>query len=487
MSLMTSRRSELEVDLAGVVIDPALIGIIPRSLAFRHDVLAIERRADELSVAVSDETTSEVLDRVRSLSGMRVRVFRASREAIRERLVSAYGESLHDAGDRTDDVPAVRAVEEVHESALRARASDVHLEPAPSGGRMRQRIDGILRSVREYDCDLYARMISRIKVLAGMDVADRRQPQDGRYSIDVRGRSLDIRVSSIPTLHGERLVLRFLDLHARVPGLAALGMPETVFRSFRDAVRAPHGFIVVCGPTGSGKTTTLYAAMSERNVDAQNLCSVEDPVEVRIPGVSQVQVNVRAGLTFSGALRAFLRQDPNVVMVGEMRDEETARIAASAALAGQLVLTTVHANDAPRCVARLRELGVDAATIAATLSAVVAQRLVRRLCLDCREPIIVREGPALLGLEEGSRIFRAAGCPACDGTGYRDRTGIFEMMVLDGTLRDAIAHDAGTVEVRERAALVGFRPMIHHGVERVLAGETTVEELLRVVALESIA
>lgn len=385
---------------------------------------------------------------------------------------------------RGDEAPAVRAVDEIHDLAVRSNASDIHVEPTRQGGRVRQRVDGILVESRVLTAELYVHVVSRMKLLAGMDIADRRQPQDGRYAIERIGRSIDARLSSMPTILGEKLVVRLLDHQARVPTLESLGMPAHMLDRFRRVTHAPHGFVVACGPTGSGKTTTLYAALAERNTDSQNLCSVEDPVEVRIPGVAQVQINPRAGVTFASASRAFLRQDPNVIMLGEMRDEETAAVAASASLSGQLVLTTLHSNDALKAVDRLVELGVSRHTIAAGLSAVVAQRLVRRLCHECRKPFIVA-GPLAheFGVRGGEQAFLPVGCSLCNGSGYAGRVAIFESIFIDDDMRRCIADGLSSVALRELARRNGYEPMLAEGIRRTISGETTFEELRRVLVV----
>jgi type II secretory ATPase GspE/PulE/Tfp pilus assembly ATPase PilB-like protein len=382
----------------------------------------------------------------------------------------------------------VRAVDEIHARAIACNASDIHVEPTGAGGRVRQRVDGILLECKSLTRDLYGHVVSRMKLLAGMDIADRRQPQDGRYAIEHGGRSIDARVNSMPTILGEKLVIRLLDHHAGIPTLESLGMPAEMLARFRNAIHAPHGFVVTCGPTGSGKTTTLYAAMAERNVDSQNLCSVEDPVEIRIPGIAQVQVNARAGVTFASALRAFLRQDPNVIMVGEMRDEETASVAASASLSGQLVFTTLHSNDAPKAIDRFIDLGVPRQTIAAGLSAIVAQRLVRKLCKHCR---VAFDIPAPLltefGLPDGSRAYRANGCRACDNSGYAGRAAIFECVFIDDRMRHFIAERRPSIAIAELARRHGYETMVRHAIRRVVAGDTTFEELRRVLAVDGAA
>lgn len=468
------------IDLASFDPDADAVRRVPRTLALRHDVLSLSSDGNQLTIALPDAHDRDVIDRIRLVTGMHVRAYRAPRDAIRAKLSVLYPES--------NDAPAVRALDEIHDGALARAASDIHIEPAQNGGRVRERVDGILFETRVLTPDLYGQVITRMKLLAGMDIADRRQPQDGRYAIERNGRCVDARVSSVPTILGEKLVVRLLDHHARVPTLSTLGVPHALMNRFQRVLHAPHGFVIACGPTGSGKTTTLYAAISERNLDSQNICSVEDPVEVRIPGIAQIQVNVRAGVTFASALRAFLRQDPNVIMVGEIRDEETAAVAASAALSGQLVLATLHSNDAPKAIERLMELGVARHTIAAGLSAVVAQRLVRRLCEVCRlpyqmSPQLARE----FSIEDGSTVYRAVGCDACMGAGYVGRVAVFESLFIDDELRRLIAHGASSVAIADRACESGYEPMIVDGTRRALGGETTLDELRRVMALGNAA
>jgi type IV pilus assembly protein PilB len=477
-------------DVAGVVLEPDALRRIPRTLALRHDILSLWSEGNQLTVAVPDVNDPEAVERVRLVTGMHVRAIRAPRDLIRARLKEAYPPEQPDPKARVqmhrgDEAPAIRALEEIHALAISVGASDVHVEPSRSGGRVRVRVDGILREIRALPGELYAQVVSRVKLLAGMDIADRRQPQDGRYSIEAGRKSIDARVSSVPTILGEKLVLRLLDHQARVPTLDHVGMPQEYRERFCRLIQAPHGFIVVCGPTGSGKTTTLYAAMAQRNVDSQNLCSVEDPVEVRIPGIAQVQVNPRAGVTFASALRAFLRQDPNVIMVGEMRDQETASVAASASLSGQLVLTTLHSNDAPKSIDRLIELGVSRHTIAAGLSALVAQRLVRRLCAHCRFLQPVDDFVAAeFCLPDGTPVYTAGGCTRCSGTGYVGRAALFECVFIDDMMRGLIANGGSSVALAVMARERGYRPMLAHGIRLALAGETSFEELRRVLAVE---
>jgi len=386
-----------------------------------------------------------------------------------------------DAAAVAGDEPAIRTVDEIFDSAIRARASDVHIEPFAGGGRVRERVDGILRESRRLSARLLPRVLSRIKLLAGMDIADRRLPQDGRYAVERPGGSIDARVCSIPTIEGEKLAVRLLDVHARIPALEALGMPPAMAARYRALIHAPAGFVVVCGPTGSGKTTTLYASISERNVSGAQICSIEDPVEIRIAGVAQVQINVRAGLTFGAGLRSFLRQDPNVISIGEMRDVETASVATSAALCGQLVLTTLHSNDALCALDRLVELGVSPRGVGAAISGIVSQRLVRRLCTRCKRAARAGPGSQRFGVPPDAVVAEAAGCERCDGTGYRGRKGVFELVAMSLGLRHAVETQAPPSVVSDAAAGAGYEPLAGAAGRLILEGECAVEEATRVL------
>jgi type II secretory ATPase GspE/PulE/Tfp pilus assembly ATPase PilB-like protein len=378
--------------------------------------------------------------------------------------------------------PVARAVDRCLRRAVALHASDLHIEPSPDGsGRTRLRVDGIMREGEPIGPDLYAPVISRIKLLASLDIANRRLPQDGRYSLLIDARRIDARVSSIPTLDGEKLVIRLLDHHLSLPNLNDLGMDAAALAAYRIVAHAPWGFVVVSGPTGSGKTTTLYASIAELDRSVRNVCTVEDPVEARLSSVSQVQVNVRAGLTFPAALRSFVRQDPDVIMIGEMRDAETAAVGLGAALAGQTVFATVHSNDAARTIDRLVELGVARHSLAAALTAVVAQRLVRKLCTACRraEAIPAPLRDAFSGICDV--WYAPAGCAACSGTGYAGRTGVFELMAIGDALREAIASGVSSATLASTAAQHGHRSLFHDAGAKIAAGVTSFDEIERVV------
>ena len=380
------------------------------------------------------------------------------------------------------DAPAVRAVDAAFRRAVGLRASDVHIEPLDDGlGRVRIRVDGILRAAETIVAETYAPFVSRIKLLAGMDIANRRIPQDGRYSMNYDGRQIDARVSSVPTMDGEKLVIRLLDHHVALPRLDDLGMEPRSLAFYRTVAHAPWGFVVVSGPTGSGKTTTLYASIAELDRTARNVCTVEDPIEARLAGAAQVQVNVRAGLTFPTVLRSFMRQDPDVIMIGEMRDAETVGVGVSAALAGQTVFATVHSNDAPRTVDRLVELGVERHSLAAAVTAVVAQRLVRRLCVHCRRSSSIPRDLRRTLPDGAQTWFVPVGCSACDASGYAGRTGLFEVLSVDDAIRDAIASGASSATIGQLAAARGHRSLFDDAARVLLDGTTSFDEIERVV------
>lgn len=447
-------------DRAGALrVDPEASRYIPAGFALRHDVLPYALDGSELLVAIPEDEESTV-DRIRLLTGMRVRATALPRDAIRPYVVATYGGGTARALDDERTSPAVRIVDEIHATAVRLQATDVHIEPGVRGGRVRQRADGMLTEVRSLDKDLYNQVVARIKVLAGLEVADRRQPQDGRYTFAAGERMIDARVSSISTVDGERVVMRLFDSARQRPCLDELGMCAQTLAHFRGLIRPAHGFVVVCGPTGSGKTTTLYAVLEERKSEREHICTIEDPIEMRIQAIAQIQVNRRAGMTFGRALRAVLRQDPDVVMVGEMRDVETANTAASAALAGRLVLTTMHSGNAARAIERLADLGVPRHAIAASLSGILAQRLIRTLCDGCSP-----------GKE----------CQKCLGTGFYGRTGIFECVTVSADLRDAIASGATAQEMGELAARDTASTLARDGLRQIMAGRTTAEEIERVI------
>jgi general secretion pathway protein E len=385
-----------------------------------------------------------------------------------------------------DDAPVIRLINALFAEAIRRGASDIHLEPLESQVRVRFRIDGILREVLQPKRALGPLLASRIKVMAQLDIAEKRLPQDGRISLRIAGRSVDVRVSSIPGAHGERVVLRLLDKQSGRLTLEELGVQPSQLHTLETLIHRPHGILLVTGPTGSGKTTTLYAALLQLNDKSRNLMTVEDPIEYYLEGVGQTQVNTRVDMSFARGLRAILRQDPDIVMVGEIRDLETATIAVQASLTGHLVLSTLHTNSAVAALTRLRDMGLESFLLASSLIGVLSQRLIRVLCQECKEGYTPTDTEReRLGVHDGSEllIYRPRGCAACGHLGYRGRTGIFEMIAIDDTLRTLI-HDGSGEQAMTAHVRTRFPGLHSDGLRRVLAGDTSLEEVLRVTQEE---
>lgn len=397
---------------------------------------------------------------------------------------SVEDDTTTDVRDLANQPPVVRYVNLLVRDAYDANASDIHLEATRIGLAARFRLDGVLSPAPEPPSRLHQAVVSRIKLLAELDIAERRRPQDGRIRVRLEARELDLRVSTVPTMYGESVVLRLLDHGGRPVSLDELGMSLTVLNATRRLAQRPHGMVLVTGPTGSGKTTTLYAALQMRDAMREKIITVEDPIEYQLAGIAQVPVHRQAGVTFGSALRSILRQDPDVIMVGEMRDVETAEIAVQAAMTGHLVFTTLHTNDAIAAIPRLIDLHVPDYLVAATVEGILAQRLVRKVCDHCRvsyEP--APEGVAALAGQPVGRavLSRGAGCPACRGTGFRGRIGVFEILMITDDVRDAITRRASRSEVRALAAANGMVPLRVDGWQKAHSGLTTVEEVLRVV------
>jgi general secretion pathway protein E len=475
-----------------------------------NGVFPLEILGDRVRVAVAGAPAVEVVDEIERTYDASVDLVPVAREdlvdAIRRTYAAAESvvELIRDldaevrlgggGGDASDapfadvrdlinQAPVIKFVNLLIREAHQARASDIHLESTRDGLRTRFRVDGVLTEVPSPPKGLQGAVVSRVKVIADLDIAERRAPQDGRIRARLEERELDLRVSTVPTLYGESVVLRLLDRGGRPVGLGDLGMAPQLLDRFRQLALRPHGLLLATGPTGSGKTTTLYAALGLRDTSSEKVITVEDPVEYHLEGVTQMPITRKAGVTFANALRSILRQDPNVIMIGEMRDPETATIAVEAAMTGHLVFSTVHTNDAVSAVPRLTDLKVPRYEIAASLVGVLAQRLVRRICADCCERY--RPDPqavALLAHEPVGAITlqRGRGCPSCRETGYRGRTGVFELLTVTEELKDAVAHDVPLGRLREMAESEGMQTLREDGWVKVQAGITTVEEVLRV-------
>ena len=473
-----------------------------------YRMLPLEVANDRLRVAVAGETNADALEDLRQSYGVELDLIEVEHEelqaAIRQiyaasesvvELVRALGPSdrptdrltdlaaITDLRDLANQPPVIRFVNLLIREAHDARASDIHLEATRDGLRVRLRIDGVLTELPSPPRALQAAVVSRIKLLAELDIAERRAPQDGRIRVRLEQRELDLRISTVPTLFGESVVLRLLDRGGQSVSLDDLGMAPDTLEAFRRVAVKAHGIVLATGPTGSGKTTTLYASLGLRDPAAEKIVTVEDPVEYHLGGVTQVPVHTKAGVTFAAALRSILRQDPDVLMVGEMRDSETAGIAVQAAMTGHLVFSTLHTNDAVSAIARLTDLKVEPYMVAATVEAVLAQRLVRRICPDCREryqpdPSVV----ALLAQQPvgETTLERGAGCGACRQTGYRGRTGIFELLMVTDEVKQGLARSADLSALRSLAREQGMVSLRADGWRKVQAGITTVEEVLRV-------
>ncbi len=473
---------------------------ITREFLLHHRLCPAEVAADgSLRVAAADGALLEAMDDLAFAYACPVTMERAPAAEV-ERMIERLSTradriielaQVHGDDDLATDVrdlanqpPVIRYVNLLVRDAYDAGASDIHLEADRSGLAARFRLDGVLAPAPEAPAELHQAIVSRIKLLAELDISERRRPQDGRIRVRLESRELDLRVSTVPTLFGESVVLRLLDRGGRPVRLDELGMPRHVLAGVEAFARKPHGMVLVTGPTGSGKTTTLYAALGLRDAAAEKIVTVEDPVEYQLAGVTQVPVHRTAGVTFGAALRSILRQDPDVVMVGEMRDPETAEIAVQAAMTGHLVFSTLHTNDAVGALPRLLDLGIPDYLVAATLEGIVAQRLVRRICDGCRE---VYDPPAdalrrLAGDEPRPvAFFRGAGCPACRGTGFSGRLGVFELLRMDDPLRECLVRRGSRAELRAAAAASGMRAMRVDAWAKVQGGLTTVEEVLRVV------
>ena len=473
-----------------------------------HAILPLRRTGDRVVAATwVDRIDPQALDDLALVFDARIEVVRAPEHDLRTAIRRIYGEDAVTAqqmiegmtGDvqRVDDgeiplddllhlaneAPVVKLVNLLLLEALESRASDVHLEGYQDGLRVRYRIDGVLQDAPSPPQHLTPAIISRLKIMAELDIAERRLPQDGRIRLRLQNRQVDVRVSTLPTLRGESVVLRLLDKERGRIGLAELGMAPDTMQQFSEAIARPHGIVLSTGPTGSGKTTTLYAAVDLIRTGREKILTVEDPVEYQLPGVPQVPVNEKVGVTFATALRALLRQDPDVMLVGEIRDAETAEIATQAALTGHLVLSTLHTNDAATALTRLLDLDVAPYLVASTVDAVLAQRLVRVICRHCKTSM--RVDPALLrGLDASAAgltdAWRGTGCDECRGTGYKGRTGVYELLVMDDELRRELLNRRGSGELRQIAIAKGMRTLQGDGIRLVRAGVTTLEEVLRV-------
>jgi type IV pilus assembly protein PilB len=502
------------LDLATVQPEQAALAAIPMAVLERVIALPYRLTATSLQIAIPDPADVAAVDELRLATSYAVELAVAPREsllAVLQRIgrvqqdsrtgvileaIGQSGSSEEDdleVDDGISDAPLVRLVNSIIFQGAEDGASDIHIVPQEDCLLVRYRIDGVLHEVQRIPKRLASGVTTRLKVLAKLDIAERRKPQDGRISLNASsaGRMLDIRMATLPTVEGETVVMRLLDKSRRAPTLEELGLSQEMHMKLRETIQRPTGAMLVTGPTGSGKTTTLYAALAEINRPEINVITVEDPVEFRLPGLNQVQINARAGLTFAAALRSILRSDPDVVMVGEIRDGETAKISIEAALTGHLVLSTLHTNDAPATLTRLNEMGVEPFLVGSAVSAVLAQRLARRLCAHCcelynpsvDELLAARVSPDVAAAHDGIAFYRKRGCPRCNQTGYRGRVGIYQLLTMTEEIEALAAAKASREDIEHAAFRGGMRSMWDDGLAKVAAGLTSVEELARVVSV----
>ncbi|HEV2440279.1 MAG TPA: GspE/PulE family protein [bacterium] len=483
-------------------VDPAAAALLPETLARKYTVVPVKRNGSRLTLAMADPLDVVALDDVSIATGFGVSPVITTVTEIKAAIERVYGIREHargiieeiapartapdeaDAAAERPDAPVIRLADLILNQGIRDRASDVHIEPTETEVRVRYRIDGVLHTAMTVPRQVYTPLVARFKVMGRMNVAEHRVPQDGSFQIAAGGRAVDFRVSTIPVIHGERVALRILDKSQAILTLPQLGMDAATLQRYEQLIRLPYGIILVSGPTGSGKTTTLVSSIALLNALDRNIMTVEDPVEYQIPGVSQMEVNIRAGVTFANALRSLVRQDPDVLMVGEIRDAETAEIATHASLTGHLVFSTIHTNDAPSVITRLLDMNVEPFLIASSLAGALAQRLVRVLCTDCKRratplPEAEAELRRVVGDCAAIEFYEPAGCGHCRYTGYRGRTGIFELLTVTQRLRPLIVRHASAEELAATARADGMRTMRENGMQRVAEGVTTLEEVVR--------
>jgi len=498
--------------------DPTLRDILPIDVIRKDLVLPLAKNAGGLAVAMVDPLDLILIDNLKKMTDCQINPIITTRSDISSAIEETYGkldllkqavagsydekqsvgtgavqmvEELSDSPQTPEDLSAqagqpqvVRLVDLFLMEAVKARASDIHIEPYASQISIRFRIDGVLQAVDPPAPHLMPAIISRIKILSHMDISEKRLPQDGGFTIKLGEKTVDLRISTIPVIYGEKVVIRLLDKSNLVSDLKQLGLEGKALEDYRQGITAPYGLIFITGPTGSGKSTTLYTTLAKLKSPAKNLITIEDPVEYKMDGINQVQAKPQIGLTFAAGLRAFLRQDPDVIMLGEVRDLETAEICVRAALTGHLVLSTLHTNDSASSITRLTDLGIEPALLSPSLVMVIAQRLVRKLCVECKEP---HEPPAAIQqkvkLPQG-QYFRAKGCAACRNTGFRGRSAIYEVLRVDDTVRDAIIRRAAAKEIRESAQKNGMKTLFESGLDKAAAGITTLEEAFSVTVGE---
>ncbi|MBP2668643.1 MAG: pilB [Deltaproteobacteria bacterium] len=499
------------VDLSKYEVNSEVVRLLPEEMVQKHLALPINRIGAKMIVAVADPSNMAIIDGIGFKTGYSVELVLASERDITaainkffdrsmefKDIISELDEDLEvireediDAGDAersVDDAPVVKLANYLLTEAIKRRASDIHIEPYEREFRVRYRVDGVLYEIMRPPLRLRGALSSRLKIMASLDIAERRLPQDGRIKMKMgKGREMDFRVSTLPTIYGEKIVLRLLDKASLQLDMTKLGFEAEPLTYFTEAIHRPYGMILVTGPTGSGKTTTLYSALSELNKVSDNISTAEDPVEYNFAGINQVQMKEDIGLTFAASLRSFLRQDPDIIMVGEIRDYETAEIAVKAALTGHLVLSTLHTNDAPSTVTRLLNMGIEPFLVSSSLNLIVAQRLARRVCGNCREEVRIPPKALVDAGMKPERIklakpAKGKGCDDCNGTGFRGRVALYEVMPVKEELKEMVLRGGSAIDIKREAVRLGMKTLRQAGISKVEEGVTTLEEVLRVTA-----
>lgn len=487
-------------------IDPDIVKIVPERLARRYVIIPMKKYNNVITLAMSNPVNIFAIDEVRLVSGLEVQPVIAREEDIRSAIEVYYGKQTaekaaedfteeyntqnsiileRELAEQVNNAPVVRLVNSIIEQAAVNRASDIHIEPGSSRLVVRFRIDGQLQEMMSASMNTHGSVVARVKIISGLNIAERRMPQDGRVELEAGGKNLDLRISIMPTVHGEKVVIRVLDRGSFLMSREELGLSRENARNFNRLFRVPHGIILVTGPTGSGKTTTLYAALSQLNNVSVNIITLEDPIEYRLEGINQIHINPKAGLTFARGLRSVLRQDPDIIMVGEIRDEETANLAVRAAVTGHLVLSTMHTNDAASSVVRLTDMGVESYLVASSIRGVISQRLVRRICPSCKTGYTATdEELAIIGSPSRVELYRGRGCSRCRGTGYKGRTAAYEIMMVTDKHRELISQRVSSDKLDRLSRKAGMVDMRESCAQLVLKGVTTVQEMARVVYLQ---
>ncbi|MCT4595187.1 MAG: type II secretion system ATPase GspE [Anaeromicrobium sp.] len=489
------------MDIEKHYIDPQIPRLISESLAKRHLIIPVKKEYERLTLAMSDPLNIFAMDDVKIATGLEIEPVIASRQHILNAIDQYYGKESAEKAvedfknqyniddteldqetiDEINNAPVVRLVNSIIRQAVKAKASDIHIEPFESSVRVRFRVDGVLQEIMSPERSTHSAIVTRIKIMGKMNIAEKRVPQDGRVETNVDGKEVDLRISILPTVYGEKIVIRLLDRSNFLMSKAKLGFSQRNLEKLESIIKNPSGIVLVTGPTGSGKTTTLYTILRELNGLDKNIITVEDPVEYRLHGINQVQVNQKATMTFANALKSILRQDPDTIMIGEIRDLETAQIAVRASITGHLVLSTMHTNDSPSTVSRLMDMGVEPYLVSSSVVGVIAQRLVRKICDDCKESYVPNDSEKkMLNIMDGHTLYGGKGCTYCNGTGYRGRIAIHEVMPVNKEIRIHIDKRESIDVLRQRAVEQGMLTLKESCKELVLAGITTVEELTRV-------